>query len=141
VAPILGQPEDVTVGEPRQLGGKLVALARGGANGHGEPVLERARNMTFEPAQMVHIGDDALAGLASHGRNQRHAAWRHVDDLARKFAPVGQHVAAKQIDPHALEPTSLVAQRPHTRNSFSQRHAELPAPIWRKPRRAVLTGR
>jgi hypothetical protein len=42
---------------------------------------------------MVDIGDDALARLADDGRD--HAAGRHVDDLARIFAAVGQHVAAE----------------------------------------------
>src|SRR5579871_5512685 len=59
VAAVLGQPQDVTVGKPCELGSELVALARARPNGHGEAVLESARNMTFEAAQMIDVGDDA----------------------------------------------------------------------------------
>ena len=41
-------------------------------------------------------------GAAADRRNQRHAARRHVDDLAGKLAAVGQHVAAEQVDLDAL---------------------------------------
>ena len=51
---------------------------------------------------MVHIGDNALAGLTGHGSLKRHAARRHVDNLTREFTPVRQHVAAEQVNLHAL---------------------------------------
>jgi len=58
---------------------------------------------------MIDIGDDALARLTCDRSDQRHAARRHVGDLAGKLAPVGQHVTAEQIDAHALEPPALLA--------------------------------
>src|SRR5581483_11902145 len=88
VAAILGQAEDVAVGEPCELGRELIALACGCPDGHGEAVLEGARDTTFEAAEMIHIGDDALARRARNRRNKRHAAGRHVDDLAGKLAAV-----------------------------------------------------
>ena len=51
---------------------------------------------------MVDIGDDPLADFADDRGDHRHAAGRHVNDLARIFLPVGQHVAAQQVDAHAL---------------------------------------
>ena len=97
--------------------------------------------MTFETAQMIDISDDAFAGLADDRRDQRHAARRHIHDLTGKFTPVGQHVAAQQVDADALKAPTLFAERPQCR-SFGRGNAmtayEASA---RKPRRAVLTAR
>src|SRR5580693_4899133 len=49
VAAVFRQAEDVAVGEPGELGGELVALARGRPDGHRETVLEDARDAAFEP--------------------------------------------------------------------------------------------
>jgi hypothetical protein len=95
---------------------------RGGADGHRKAVLENARDAAFEPAQMIHIGDDALALRGGHGRDQRHAARRHVDDLAGKLAAVRQHVAAGQVDFDALVAAAVLAERPQTSLSFNQSH-------------------
>ena len=76
-----------------------------------KPFSNVARDRAFQPAEMVDIGDDALADLPADRRDQRHAAGRHVDDLAREFAPVGQHVAAEQVDAHALVPPALLGVR------------------------------
>ena len=67
-----------------------------------KPFCSMARDLAFEAAEMVDIGDDAFADVAAHRRDQRHAAGRHVDDLAGIFAAVRQHVAAEQVDAHAL---------------------------------------
>ena len=111
VAAILRQAEDAAVGEPGELGGELVALARRRRDRHGEAVLELARDDAFQPSDMIHIGDDALARLAGDRRDQSHPAGRHIDDLAGKLAPIRQHVAPEQIDLHALESPAFLAQR------------------------------
>ena len=114
----------MAVGEPGELGGELVALARRRRDRHGEAVLEQARDLAFEPAEMVDIGDDAFARLADDRRDQRHAAGRHVHDLAGKLAAVGQHIAAEQVDAHALKAAALLAQRSSDSVSLRQRHAD-----------------
>src|SRR5580692_3266541 len=123
VAAVFRQAEDVAVGEPGELGGKLVAFARGRPDGHRKAVLENARDVAFEPAQMIDIGDDALARRAAHRRDQRHAPRRHVDDLAGKLAAVRQHIAAEQVDLDALMAAAVLAERPQTSLSFNQSHA------------------
>ena len=45
----------------------------------------------------------------------RDAAGRHVDDLAGKLAPVGQHVAAEQIDFDSLMAPAFLGQGQHSR--------------------------
>ena len=72
-------------------------------DGHRETIGQNADDRAFEPADMIDIGDHAFARLAAHRADDRHAAGRHVEHLTGKFAPVGQHVAAKQIDAHALK--------------------------------------
>ena len=64
----------------------------------------------------------ALALYASDRRDQRHAARRHIDDLAGEFAAVGQHIAAKEVDAHALEAAALLAQGRQTRYALRQGH-------------------
>ena len=112
VAAVFRQTENMAVGEPGELGGELVAFARRRRNRHGEAVLKQPRDLAFEPAQMIDIGDDAFAWCAADRRDQRHAAGRHVDDLTGKFAPVRQHVAAEQIDLHALMAAAVLVERP-----------------------------
>ena len=51
---------------------------------------------------------------------QRHAAGRHVNDLARKFPAVDQHIAAEQIDLHALKAPALPAVRQDVRGVLSE---------------------
>ena len=60
---------------------------------------------------MVEIGDHAIADIADSGRQQREAPRRHIDDLARKFAPVRQHIATEQVDFDPLEAPSLFGGR------------------------------
>ncbi len=67
VAAVFRQIEDVTVGEPGQLGCELVAFARRGRDRHCEAVLEVAGHLAFEPSDMIDVGDDALADLAGDG--------------------------------------------------------------------------
>ena len=59
-----GEAKRCAVGEPGELGGELVALARGRRDGHGEAVVELAGDQALEPADMVDIGDHALADAA-----------------------------------------------------------------------------
>jgi hypothetical protein len=61
-----------------------VALAGGRRDGHGEAILQRPRDLAFQTAEVIHIGDDAFADIAADRRDQRHAAGRHIDDLAGK---------------------------------------------------------
>ena len=125
MAAIFRQAEDVAVGEPGELGGELVALALGRRDGHGEPVREYARDVPFQSAQVIHIGDHPFAGLAADRRDQRHAAGRHVDHLAGKFAPVRQHVAAQEVDADALKPPTFLAERAQLFLGERDRHAAL----------------
>ena len=65
---------------------------------HGKAVVDDAGDLAFDAADMVEIGDDALADGADALREQRKSAGRHVDDLAGKLAPILQHVAAEQVN-------------------------------------------
>ena len=123
VAAVLGQPEDLAVGEPGQLRGKLVALARGRGDRHRKTVRQDADNRAFEPADVIDIGDDALARDAAHRADDRHAAGRHVEHLTGEFAPVGQHVAAEQIHAHALEAALFLVQRENVEYFLQHGHA------------------
>src|SRR6185437_8108874 len=115
MAAVFRQVEDLPVGEPGELRGKLVALAQCRRNAHGEAVLDEAGDLALEPAEMVDIGDDAFAGIANHRSDQGYAAGRHVDDLTRKFAPVGEHVAAEQVDLDPLMAPAFLRQRQNPR--------------------------
>jgi hypothetical protein len=109
VAAVFRRSQQMPVGEPGKLGRQLVALAQGGRDGHGEAILEQARAHPLKPADMIDIGDHALADLGGYGRNQRHAAGRHIHYLAGIFLPVGEHVAPQQIDVDALKPSPFLA--------------------------------
>ena len=61
----------------------------------------------LDAADMIDVGNDALADLAAHRRHQRGTAGRHVDDLARILIAVGQHEASKHVDFHTLKPPPL----------------------------------
>ena len=118
VAAVFRQTEDVAVGEPGELRGELVALARRCPDRHRETVLKDARDVAFEPPEMIDVGDYALARLAGDWRNHCHAAGRHVHDLTGEFAAVGKHIAAEKIDADALKAAALLAHRPQLRSSF-----------------------
>jgi hypothetical protein len=68
------------------LGCELVAFARRCRYRHRETVLNDPRDVPFQPAQVIDIGDNAFAGLADHRRDQRHAAGGHIHHLARELA-------------------------------------------------------
>jgi hypothetical protein len=118
VPAVFGQAEDMAIGEPGELRGELVALARCRRDRHGETVLKDARDVAFEPPKVIDVSDHALARLAGDWRNQRDAARRHVDDLTGKLAPVGKHVAAGEVHAYALKAAALLAHRPQLRSSF-----------------------
>ena len=80
-------------------------------DGHGKTIVDDAGDLALDPADMVEIGDHAVADIADAGRQQGQSARRHIDDLAGKFAPVRQHVAAEQVDFDALEAPSLLGDR------------------------------
>jgi hypothetical protein len=85
---ILRKVEDLPVGEPSELRRELVALAQGRRDRHCKSVFESTRDLAFETAKMVNIGDNTLAGLTGHGSLKRHATRGHVDNLTGEFAPV-----------------------------------------------------
>src|SRR5262249_7340017 len=66
VAAVVDRAQELAVGQPGELGSQLVALARGGCDVHGEAIFELARHHAFEPADVIHIGDDALIELSDH---------------------------------------------------------------------------
>ena len=74
---------------------------------HGEAAFEAPYHHAFEPAEIVEIGDDALAVLAGHRRQQGHPARRHIDDLARIFLLVLAHEAAEHGHRHAAVSAAL----------------------------------
>ena len=61
----------------------------------------------LDAADMIEIGDDLFAGAAGDGRDDHGVARRHLEHLARKLPPVGEHVAAENRNLHALEPRQL----------------------------------
>src|SRR6185369_8421901 len=111
MAAVVDRAQELTVGQPGQLGSELVTLAGGRRNGHGEAIVEQSRDYALEPAHMVHIGDNPLIELADDRGHQRHAALGHVGDLTGILVPVGQHIAPEQIDPHARIAATLLAER------------------------------
>jgi mannose-6-phosphate isomerase-like protein (cupin superfamily) len=125
VAAVFRQIENVAVGKPGQLRCELVALARGRAHGHGKAIVDDAGNLALDPADVVEIGDDAVADIADAGRQQRQSTRRHIDDLARKFAAVRQHITPQQMDLHPLEAPSLLGGR---QNRFFVRQSHLRHP-------------
>src|SRR5579884_1079339 len=133
----------MAVGEPSELSGQLVAFADCRPDCHRKAIGEDARDVALESAQMVDIGDDALARRAAHRSDQCHAARRHIDDLARKLAAVRQHVAAEQVDLDALMTAAILAERPQARSCFSSQSHGFIVPVARnrKPRAAILMAR
>jgi hypothetical protein len=121
VAAVFRQIEDLPVGE---LGGELIALARGRRDHHGKAVVEKARDLAFEPAEMIGIGDHSFARIAYDRRNHGHAARRYVDHLARKFAAIGQHVASEQVDLDALMPPAFLGPRHNSRLGHPHCHGD-----------------
>src|SRR6266850_5501332 len=129
VAAVIDGAQEFTIGKPGQLGRELVALARGGRDVHGEAIFELARDHAFEPAHVIHIGDDALVELADDRGDERHAALRHVGDLAWIFVPVSQHVAPEQIDAHARIAPTLLAERQTNLLMLDKLHTLRPIPV------------
>ena len=76
-----------------------------------KPFVDRAGDLALEPAEMIDIGDHPVAELRRPQAPSQNAARRHIDDLAGIFAPVGQHVAAEQIDLHPLVFAALLGER------------------------------
>ena len=72
---------------------------------------------------MVEIGDHAVADIADAGRQQGQSARRHVNNLARKFTAVRQHIAAEQVDADALMAPAFLGMRQRVRFGLRQRHA------------------
>jgi hypothetical protein len=108
---------------PGELRRKLVALALRGGDGHREAARENPRDQPFEAADVIDIGDHTLADAAGGGRDQGEPARRHVDDLAREFPAILEHVAAEEIDLYALVPAIFAGQRRRSRICVEQCHA------------------
>ncbi len=102
VPPVLGQVQQILVGQPCELRRHLVALARRGNEGHLEPAIDQRGDRAFDAAEIVEIDDDLFASAAGDRRDHAGAAGRHLDDLAGELSAVGQHVAAKDRDADAL---------------------------------------
>ena len=113
MAAVFRQIEDVAVGKPGQLRGELVALARRRADGHCKTVVDDARDLAFDAADMIEVGDDAIADRSDARAEQGKAARRHVDDLAREFTAVRQHVSSKQMHFDALKAAPIGGRLNH----------------------------
>jgi hypothetical protein len=118
VPAIFRQTQDMTVGEPGELRGELVALVRRCRDRHGETVLKEPGDVAFEPPHVIDVSNHTLARLAGDWRHQRDAARRHIDDLTGELAPVGEHVAAGEVYAHPLKAAALLAHRPQLRSWF-----------------------
>ena len=122
MAAVLGQIENVPIGEPGQLGGELVALALRGNDRHREAGWQDARDHAFDASDMIDIGNHALAETPALRRDHGHAARRHVDHLAGKFPAILKHVAGEQVDLDALVPAMLAARRGGGRIGIQKGH-------------------
>ena len=89
---------------------------------HRKAVVDDAGDLALDPADMVEIGDHAVADIADAGRQQRQAARRHIDDLAGKLAPVRQHVAAEQMHLDPLKAPPLLGGRKNRGFLLRKRH-------------------
>ena len=76
---ICGMAEFVPVDEPGDLGRQLVALVRGGCDFHGEAAVDQARDIAFDTADMIEVGDDALALLDIDRGDDRRAADGNIE--------------------------------------------------------------
>ena len=108
MTPIFRTAQEVPIGEPGQLGSQLFTFARRRRDRHRKAIRVYADDRSFEPPEMVNIGNDPLTLCAINWFHDRHAAGRHVDDLARELTPIRQHISAKQIDTHALKASPLI---------------------------------
>ena len=125
MSPIFGHVQLVLVGEPGQLCRDLFFLPIRRDHRHRETVFEAARQDTFEPADMVEIGDNPLAGLADAVAADGDVAGRDIDDLTRMLGAVFEHESAIDFYRDALKAASLRSCRcvfdsrcPHIRHQF-----------------------
>ena len=81
---------------PGELIGDFFALCERHRHLDRETALRVTNDLAFDTADLIEIDDDTFADCAAHGRVDRETAGRHVHGLARKFAPILQHVAAEQ---------------------------------------------
>src|SRR3978361_1022816 len=51
------------------------------ATGHGKAIVDNAGDLALDPADMVEIGNDAIADIADAGPQQGQSTRRHIDDL------------------------------------------------------------
>ncbi len=91
------------VGDPCQLGCKLLALAVGRIDLDDEGALRKLRDDAFDPADVIDVGDDAFVDRGQGTAGKQHVARRHVDDRAIILLVVGKHQPARQIDRDALK--------------------------------------
>lgn len=98
VSAFLGKPETITVDEPGELIGDLLALMQ--ARHGGETAVHRAGHHGLDPPEMIQVGHDAFAYLTSDRGWEGHATRRHVDDLARMILLVLGHEAAGDANWH-----------------------------------------
>ena len=122
---VFRQIENVPIGQPGQLCCEFVPLAGSCTHGHGKAIVDNAGDLTFNPADVVQIGDHAIADIADSGRQQGEATRRHIDDLAGKLAPIRQHVAAEQVNLHPLKAAAFFGGRNY---SFFDRERHLRQP-------------
>src|SRR6516225_6728911 len=122
MAAIFWQVKDLPICEPGELRRKLVTFAQRRRDTHRKVIFKDTGYFAFESAQVVDIGDNPFTRLAGNRCNQGHSAGRHVGYLARKLTSVGKHIAAKQVDPHALVAATFRSQRQNHRFGQWQGH-------------------
>lgn len=103
MAPIFRQIQLVPVCEPSQLCGKLVFLAIRSKDRHGKTIRQRAGKDTLNATDVIDIGNDFFAKPTCVICYERAIARRHVDNLARIFSTILEHVTSIQLDMDTLE--------------------------------------
>ena len=114
--------EFVAVEQEGELSGEFFALVLRGDQLHGEAaaVFHDADDFAFDAADMVEVGDDALAQSQFDGRFDGCATDRDVVELAGIFLAVLAHEAAEQGHCDALV-TAAIGNDPRQRLRFARK--------------------
>ena len=108
VAPVFRHAERLPVRQPGQLISDLLALDQRHVDLQGEAVRQMAGHHAFHAPELVEIADHSLADRTPQGRDEGHAARRHVDDLTLELTLGFKHEPAIDADGHAGVPAPFL---------------------------------
>src|SRR5262245_57300389 len=94
--------ELAAIGEPRELSRNLFALVAGRIDLEGKAAFDQAHDLAFDAADVVEIGDDPFSDGDRHGRADRRAASRDINELAGVLFLALPHEAPDQRDSDPL---------------------------------------